>query len=383
MKEKSKTMKLIRRSLIFIVVLVIPSLSAGPAFSQYAEQNTDARHVREGMAQLKSGDYRAAQDSFESAVRYYDSGIEAHAGLGMVYYNQREDRSAERELKRVVELDPRNAGAYEVLGEISYRNDDLETAISYWETAVTLDPSAARLRERLERVRKEHRTEKDFSRDVTSHFLTKYEGREKIEAGRIILRILEDAYAEVGRALSFYPDREIQVILYSGEQFREVTDAPGWSAGIYDGKIRIPVGGVEQETPGLRRILYHEYTHAVVRTLTPRCPTWLNEGLAQYFEGREVDSRQWSALRRSAREGRLPSLSSLEGSFTGLGADRAAHTYLVSLSAVRYMIDSFGLYRVRYVLDELASGADAGKALAAGLALSSEEFERGWKKSLE
>jgi hypothetical protein len=248
---------------------------------------------------------------------------------------------------------------------------------------VTLDPSAARLRERLERVRKEHRTEKDFSRDVTGHFLTKYEGREKIEAGRIILRILEDAYAEVGRALSFYPDREIQVILYSGEQFREVTDAPGWSAGIYDGKIRIPVGGIEQETPGLRRILYHEYTHAVVRTLTPRCPTWLNEGLAQYFEGREVDSRQRGALRRTAREGRLPSLSSLEGSFTGLGADRAAHTYLVSLSAVRYMIDSFGLYRVRYVLDELAAGADSGKALAAGLALSSEEFERGWRRSLE
>jgi hypothetical protein len=62
---------------------------------------------------------------------------------------------------------------------------------------------------------------------------------------------------------------------------------------------------------------------------------------------------------------------------------QAAYTYLVSLSAVRYMIDSFGVYRVRSVLDELAAGADASKALAAGIALSSEEFERGWKKSLE
>src|SRR5512147_638152 len=376
-------MKVFKCIAVITVAVMMLTMNGSAAFPVSAEQNTYARYVREGMAQMKRGDYRAAQDSFESAVRYYDSGIEAHAGLGMVYYNQREDRSAERELRRVLELDPRNAWAYEVLGEISYRNDDLDTAVSYWETAVTLDPSAARLRERLERVRKEQRTEKDFSRDVTSHFLTKYEGREKIEAGRIILRILEDAYAEVGRALSFYPDREIQVILYSGEQFREVTDAPGWSAGIYDGKIRIPVGGIEKETPGLRRILYHEYTHAVVRTLTPRCPTWLNEGLAQYFEGREVDSRQWNALRRTALEDKLPSLRSLEGPFTGLGADRAAYTYLVSLSAVRYMIDSFGLYRVRYVLDELASGADAGKALAAGLALSSEEFERGWKRSLE
>jgi Peptidase MA superfamily len=248
---------------------------------------------------------------------------------------------------------------------------------------VALDPSAARLRERLERVRKEQKTEKDFNRDVTSHFLTKYEGREKIEAGRIILRILEDAYGEVGRALSFYPDREIQVVLYSGEQFKEVTDAPVWSAGLYDGKIRIPTGGIEQETPGLRRILYHEYTHAVVRSLTPRCPTWLNEGLAQYFEGRDIDSRQRVTLKRIAREGKMPPLSKLEGSFMGLGNDQAATAYLVSLSAVRYMIDSFGIYRVRAVLDELAAGADASKALATGIALSSEEFERGWKKSLE
>lgn len=377
-------MKLIKRSTIFIfATIVMLALNVSPVSSGQAEQNTYQRHVREGMAQMKSGDYRAAQDSFESALRYHESGIEAHVGLGMVYFHQHEDRFAERELKRVLELEPRNAGAYEILGEISYRNDDLETAISHWEKAAALDPSAARLRERLERVRKEQKAEKDFNRDVTSHFLTKYEGREKIEAGRIVLRILEDAYAEVGRALSFYPDREIQVVLYSGEQFREVTDAPGWSGGIYDGKIRIPVGGIEQETPGLRKILYHEYTHAVVRSVTQRCPTWLNEGLAQYFEGRNIDSRQQGMLRQIVREDKLPPLSRLEGSFVSMGADRATYAYLVSLSAVRYMIDSFGLYRVRSVLDELAAGADADKALAAGLALSSGEFERGWRRSLE
>ena len=104
--------------------------------------------------------------------------------------------------------------------------------------------------------------------------MTKYEGRERIETGKIVLRILEDAYGEVGRAFSHYPDQEIQVILYSDQQFQEVTDAPGWSGGVYDGKIRMPIGGIEKETPGLRRILYHEYTHAVVRDITKRCPTW-------------------------------------------------------------------------------------------------------------
>jgi hypothetical protein len=213
--------------------------------------------------------------------------------------------------------------------------------------------------------------------------MVKYEGREKIEAGRIVLRILEDAYAEVGRALSYYPDGEIQVILYSGQQFQEVTDAPGWSGGIYDGKIRIPIGGIEQTTPGLRRTLYHEYTHAVVRAITPRVPTWLNEGLAQYFEGREIDVRQKEMMRRIAQEGKLPPLSNLEGSFMGLGGDQAVFAYLFSLSSVRYMIDSFGMYRVKGVLEELAAGADTGKAISNSIALSYEEFDNSWKRSLE
>ncbi len=268
-----------------IVVLTLMQVIAGAAAShaQTTEQNTAARYLKTGMDQMKAVDYQAARESFEQSLRYDDSSATAHLGLGVVYFHLRDDSYAERELTKAAELNPGDATAYQVLGELFYRRDDLETAVSYWEKAVELNPAAADIRARLERIRKEHRTEKDFNRDVTSHFLVKYEGREKIEAGRIVLRILEDAYGSVGRGLSYYPDRELQVVLYSGQQFQEVTDAPGWSGGIYDGKIRIPIGGIEQETPGLRKLLYHEYAHAVMRAITPNCPTWLNEGLAQYF----------------------------------------------------------------------------------------------------
>ncbi len=351
--------------------------------AQTAERNTAARLVRTGMEHVKGGNYQAARDSFEEAIRYDDSDSAAHLGLGMVYFYLREDRDAERELMRAAQLDPHQAASYQVLGELYYRKDDLETAASFWQKAVDLDPSDSGLLARLERIKKEHRTEKDFNRDVTSHFLTKYEGREKIEAGRIVLRILEDAYSEVGRALSYYPDREIQVILYSSQQFQEVTDAPGWSGGVFDGKIRIPIGGIDKETPGLRRILYHEYSHAVVRSITPRCPTWLNEGLAQYFEGREIDGQQRSLLRQIAQAGKLPSLTGLEGSFIGLGSKQAAIAYLFSLSSVQYMVDSFGMYRVKAVLEGLAADGDIGRAINSGMTISYEELDRGWKRSLE
>jgi tetratricopeptide (TPR) repeat protein len=358
-------------------------LLASAALAQTTGQNAYARLLRAGSEQMKSGDYQGARDSYAEALRYNDSDPAVHLGLGTAYFQLRDDNAAERELTKAAELNPGESTAYQFLGEIYYRKNDLETAASYWEKAVGLNPSSGSLRARLERIRKEHKTEKDFNRDVTGHFSTTYEGREKIEAGKIVLRILEDAYGEVGRALSYYPDREVQVVLYSSQQFQNVTDAPGWSGGIYDGKIRIPIGGIEDETPELRRLLYHEYTHAVVRAITPRCPTWLNEGLAQYFEGREIDARQGELLRRLARAGKLPSLAQLEGPFTGLGGNEAALSYLFSLSAVRYVIDSFGLYRVRSALDELAAGADTGKAISDGIQLSYEDLVRGWKRSLE
>lgn len=368
---------------VLLLAMFSIALFSSNVLAQTAELNTAMKHMKAGSEQLKAGDYRAARDSFEQALRYADDSASAHLGLGIAFFHLRDDGYAERELLRATGINPQEAVAYQFLGELYYRRDDLDLAIASWEKAVALNPSAENLRARLERIRKEYSAEKEFNRDVTSHFQIKFDGRERIDTGRIVLRVLEDAYHEVGRALSYYPDREIQVLLYSGQQFQEVTDAPGWSGGIYDGKIRIPVGGIEQETPGLRRILYHEYTHAVVRAITPRCPTWLNEGLAQYFEGRQLDPRQKNTLRRMAQEGKLPQLSSLEGSFMGMDTAHAGQAYALSLSAVRYIVESAGMYRIRYVLDELASGANASKALGNGLTLSPEELERGWRQSLE
>ncbi len=368
---------------LFIMGACVLLLTASTVFAETVELNAYARSIKAGSEQMTAGDYQAARDSFEQAIENNNSSPDGHLGLGIAYFHLRDDKYAERELLKAIELNPRASTAYQFLGELYYRKDDLETAVTYWEKAVELNPSATDLRARLERIRKEHKAEKDFSREVTSHFLTKYEGREKIEAGRIVLRILEDAYGEVGRSLSYYPDQEIQVILYSGEQFKEVTDAPGWSGGLFDGKIRLPIGGIEKETPGLRGLLLHEYTHSVVRTITRRCPTWLNEGLAQYFEGRRIDSRQQEMLKQLLQAGKFPSLTNLEGSFMGLGSSQAQSAYLLSLSSVRYMIDTFGMYRVKGVLEELAKGSDTGKAISSGIMISYEEFERGWRKTLE
>ena len=71
--------------------------------------------------------------------------------------------------------------------------------------------------------------------------------------------------------------------------FRDVTQAPDWSGGLFDGRvIRIPVGGLAtvEEAAGLLNILIHEMTHAFLYRMAPEgLPLWFNEGLATTFQG--------------------------------------------------------------------------------------------------
>jgi len=59
-----------------------------------------------------------------------------------------------------------------------------------------------------------------------------------------------------------------------------------------------------------------------------RCPQWLNEGLAQWMEGREAMFR--AAASRRVRPTVLHSITSLEGQWSGLSARRGLRVRVVS-----------------------------------------------------
>ena len=49
------------------------------------------------------------------------------------------------------------------------------------------------------------------------------------------------------------------MILYSNQQFRDITRAPAWAGGGYDGRIRLPVSGALRSPQSLDRVVIHEY----------------------------------------------------------------------------------------------------------------------------
>ena len=120
----------------------------------------------------------------------------------------------------------------------------------------------------------------------------------------------------------------------------DVTGAPEWFGGGFDGQIRLPVQGAAQDLRLFDRVLIHELTHAMVHGLARRnVPIWLHEGLAMYFEG--IDAT--AGARRLAELRTFVPLSQLQGSFTGLTAQQAAVAYLESAVAARVLVDRFGI----------------------------------------
>ncbi|HUR32899.1 MAG TPA: hypothetical protein VM032_03835 [Vicinamibacterales bacterium] len=188
---------------------------------------------------------------------------------------------------------------------------------------------------------------------VGDHFTVAFDGPEQADLAERALEALDRAYWRIGEALNSFPATPVPVVLYTTEQFSDITRAPRWAAGAYDGTIRVPMRGALQRPAELDRVLAHEFAHALLRTLTPRrLPMWLNEGVAAALE---QESLEWATdVVRSA--GRTAALESLDGSFGPLSADAAALAYATSALAVRTLLDRHGGVAVSNLVRDLGLG---------------------------
>ncbi len=308
---------------------------------------------------------------------------------------QNRDEEAIEILQKIIKQDPNDLRAYTLLGELYYQNDRLSHAIEAWEKVLEADPFNEGIKSMLAKAQRERKTHSEFTHEVTRHFKIKFEGSENRDLYKTVLDILEEAYSEVGKALSFYPDHEIIVFLYTGQQFFDATRAPAWSGGIFDGKIRVPAKGYEDYLERLRQILFHEYTHAVIHQMTEQgvskvdrrmdsgVPTWLHEGIAQYMEPDGMQDNVDQRLEKFVKQGAFLDLPRLQGSFLGFNTQLAGLAYDESLSAVKFMIDEFGPYSVQRLLGALANQKDMDGAMREAIFISYEEFQSRWEEHLK
>ncbi|HEY0799023.1 MAG TPA: tetratricopeptide repeat protein [Candidatus Baltobacteraceae bacterium] len=305
---------------------------------------------------LAKGDTDSAIGHYRQGLIFAPDNLGLLLNLSVLYLRESQFTSALDQLERAHRLTPDTSPAAadiaKLLGWAYYGANKLDQAIEEWKRAQRLrsDPEVKQALEKAERDKAE---EESYKEGETAHFALKYSGAATPHLAAGILRVLEDDFRDIESQLDFTPPEPISVILYTGQSFADITQAPNWVGALNDGRIRIPVQGLSDVTPELARVLKHELTHSFVGQKSHgRAPTWLQEGVAQWMEGRRSSSAA-SALLDAAGQG-IPSLAAFSGSWMGLPANSAAFAYAWSLAVVESIIDAGGVIDISRLLDRIA-----------------------------
>lgn len=314
-----------------------------------------------------------AAGKFDMALEAYnrlaqaDPSSRGRAGLCLARLGRWSEAVAE--LQVALNAQPNDFAARKWLALALYRQNELKPALEQVQAALALqlDEELLDLQAKLQ---KEIRVQRNYDDARTANFVVLFDGREHDEMKHTVLDILKSAYAEIGKELDYFPGQPISVILYTARDFSDVTSAPVWAGGMFgqlDGKIRLPVQGAAGHEQALRRVLTHEYTHALLYALAPGCPIWLQEGLAQYFCGDEP-----------VNAGQVIPLPMLANKFPS-GSRAALVAYMESLQVVVDLVQEHGMPRLRRLLDELGSGSDLEAAFAAAYGEPFSRWAEQWR----
>ncbi|HEY4223263.1 MAG TPA: hypothetical protein VGO62_18020, partial [Myxococcota bacterium] len=278
--------------------------------------------------------------------------------------------------------DPRSVPAQRSLGEVLVVDEDFAGALVHLRAALALTPDDAKLRARIAEIEKKAAVEGSFRDARHNHFTARFEGYAEEQLSWTALDLLDKAYFSIGATLDTYPTEPITVVIYTGDQYKQATDAPDWSAGIYDGTIRVREGNIVAASGALEGLLRHEYTHAVLATWKTPLPAWFNEGLAMYFEGTGDAAAQICA--RAKRDGTLTSFADLDKpSLIGMSDNDAARTaYAMSATVVRALVDRRGEYALQSLASRLKAGESFANAFNETYATSPRAFVDAWVESL-
>ncbi len=353
----------------FCWMLVAALGLAVPAGAQ--SQRAGDRSIEAAWAALEKGDGSAASGVFQDAIARNPRDASLHFGAGYALYLLGRNQDAAERLNRALTLDPRLHDAAVILSDIEYAQGDLKGAIARLEKVLpSAGPLAPAIRRRLATWRKAAEVDSGLAVRDGARFSIAFNGQSDNFLATHATSLIDRAYSRITERLGAYPSKRINVTLYSEQQFRDVTDAPAWSGGLFDGRISIPVKGAAQNVNEFDRVVVHELTHAIVADLAVRgVPTWLHEGLAGYFEGRDPDE----ALRQLQSINFSVPLSYLEGPFGGLNPSQAAVAYRESLVAADMLMRQAGP-RIAVVLQALGRGQTFGESLAQ-IGLQASEFE--------
>jgi|ERR1017187_6138859 tetratricopeptide (TPR) repeat protein len=340
-----------------------------------AANRAAAAHEAAAAFEANKGNLDAAAEQETQALRFAPENLNLLMDVAFGHLRRSEYSTALEYLTRAKRLAPDSPDVAKLMGWSDYGLNRIPEAVAEWKRAQKLRPEAD-VAQALEKAERDAQAEQDFREGQTNHFVLKYSGAAEPKLASEILRILEIHFDQISAMLNYSPPEPIGVILYTGQQFEDMTRAPAWVGAINDGRIRVPVQGLTSVNDQLSRVLRHELTHSFLQQKTRgRCPAWLQEGIAQWMEGRRSGASAAGLIATYDQHFAIP-LGSLEISWMQLSGTGASFAYAWSLAAVESILGNGNMAELVQLVDAVTSSGSTEAAVQEVLHESYAELEK-------
>src|SRR5579883_253941 len=342
----------------YIARLVSDTRAGGALANQAAAR---AYHAA-SQFELAKGELAGALNDARSALTYVPEEPALLMNVAYLHLRQSQFKESLEYLQRAERVAPKSADVYKLEGWAYYGMNRPDQAVANWKKSLALRPDAD-TQTALDKALKDKNEEENYKENESAHFQLKYNGAAQPELARQVLHVLEEHYDSIESELNYSPPDPIGVVLYTQQSFADITRAPGWVGALNDGRIRVPVQGLTEVDSELSRVLRHELTHSFIQQKTHgRAPTWIQEGVAQWMEGKRSDENA-AVLVQIYDAGQAAPLGRLEGSWMGLQGDMARYAYAWALANVEYIAETNGMGDIERILDRLGAGEPTERAL--------------------
>jgi tetratricopeptide (TPR) repeat protein len=312
-------------------------------------------HHTASLFESAQGEMDLAMADERQAVTYAPEQPVFLTNLAYLHLRRSEFTQSLEYLERARRVAPEDPDVAKLTGWAYYGLNKLDLAVAEWKHTLALRPEAE-TEAALKKAMRDREEEAQYKENESSHFTLRYSGAAEPAMARDVLRSLEHHYEAIESELSYSPPDSIGVILYTQQAFADITQAPAWMGALNDGRIRVPVQGLGSVTPELSRVLRHELTHSFIQQKTRgRAPTWIQEGLAQWMEGKRSDANA-AALIRTAATAPEQTTVHFTGDWLKMPNDAASAAYAWALANVECILHSGGMSDLDRIMDRIAAG---------------------------
>lgn len=283
-----------------------------------------ASRLELGFALASSGEPWKGRQLGEAILQESPGDSDATLLVGYSQAMSGNPASAEVVLNRLIKEHPGVHQAYHILVQCAFRRGDAEAADRWIQQIASTSPAAPELspfRQQLQRLR----SQKVGATNGHLKILCVHACPYGLDAD--VMESAENAWRFLKSQLGMEPYQTVNILLGGN------ANAPHWAAATFDGQVHLPLDPAID--PGRREvILRHELTHAFLADAgAGQVPLWLNEGLAQYFQGSrceklpDANSADW-----------LDSLA-VRKTFLDLDQDKAELAYTYSLAVAQELME--------------------------------------------